>query len=90
MKKILAILIILLSLSNMAFAESNGIVKGHITVNGHAVEGAKIVLISEDMNTLIAISDKNGSYTFNGLPYGKYVITVKLNGKFYVNYTIRK
>lgn len=90
MKKIIALMIIMLSLSLPVFADTGGIIRGHIKMNGQAVIGAEIVLISEDLDTYTTKSNEKGEYFFSGLPYGQYLITVSIDGKFYVDYIIKK
>lgn len=90
-KSIISILLIITLTTSIAYSVSNlGTIKGKVISNGIGIRDADIVLINEDMETLITSTDKEGYYSFNDLPYGKYLITAKINGKFYLQYIIRK
>lgn len=90
MRKFLIALIIVLSMPNLVHADSVGEIKGLVTMNGKAVGGAEVVLITESMETVVRKTNNEGYYSFKGLDYGKYLITVKIDGKFYVSYKVRK
>ena len=85
---VIASFLILVFTSTTAFAGGSGEIKGHVISGCQPVLGAEIVLINEDMNTIMAKTDSDGYYDFINLPYGKYLITAKINGKFYLNYKI--
>ena len=93
MKKIIIALTcfsLLVLTTTTALAGGNGQIKGNVRSHGLPVAGAEIVLITENMSSLIAKTNANGYYYFDNLAYGRYLITAKINGKFYLNYKISK
>jgi tetratricopeptide (TPR) repeat protein len=56
-----------------------GVVKG---TDGKPVQGAKILLVRTDIKgNYNTKTDKKGHYIYMGLPYGKYDISVEIDGK---------
>jgi len=72
----------LLALSLASFAQVTaveGIVKGP---DGKPVQGAKINIVRTDIKgSYPTKTDKKGHYIYMGLPYGKYDISVEIDGK---------
>jgi len=77
MKTFLLSLILLFILS-AASAQLPGVILGKLIKDGKPFTGATITLykLSDSSVARIASSDKNGSYEFTGLAYGKYIIQV--------------
>lgn len=90
MRKLILVLLIITFVTSTAYASSTGTIKGRVTINNKPIVGAEVILITEDMETLIKTTDNQGYYLFDNISYGKYLITVKANGKFYLNYKIKK
>lgn len=92
MKKTLFIFLIIVLINTMYVNAGSftGTIKGRVTASNKGVPDAKVVLIDENMKTFITSTDKQGYYFFNNLAYGKYLITIRVGGKFYLKYIIRK
>src|SRR5688572_21734127 len=79
-KTILAILITLLTSSNL-FAQAGGTIRGTVTdENGAKVVGARIVLNFTPGVQLTTQTDQTGAFEYKGLRAGSYLVEVRANG----------
>ncbi|HEU4711044.1 MAG TPA: TonB-dependent receptor [Pyrinomonadaceae bacterium] len=80
LKRSLSALVILIY-ANLVFAQTTTNIKGAVVdPKGAKVAGAIITLYSRDNRLLITTSDANGSYRFDGVSPGEYVVTVDAQG----------
>jgi len=60
---------------------NNGVIYGTVTdLNGIALEGVRVTLKSDTIPQLEAATAADGSFRFEGLPAGKYLVVVKQKG----------
>ncbi len=52
------------------------------TFHGGGVEGAKVILISDESELATTDTDSSGNFTFSGLSPGRYGVTVTKEGFF--------
>lgn len=90
MKKFILTLILLLTFTPAAIAGGGGEIKGRVTENGQPAPGAQVIIVSENMQTQTQTTDSDGYYSFENLDFGRYVMTVKYDGKFYLHYFLRQ
>lgn len=89
MKKLILIITLILSLQINTLATTlNGEIKGKVFVNRNPCTTAAVVLIDQNMKTTVQYTNSQGYYSFENLSIGKYVITVKVNNKFFVKYKL--
>ncbi|MDO5022370.1 MAG: SdrD B-like domain-containing protein [Eubacteriales bacterium] len=86
------LLVIIMGLSSVSFAESNGVISGTVMIDknqdGFAdspddiIDGVELSLIKVDDNTEVvvatAVSGVDGRFVFNGVSYGSYFIKALL------------
>src|SRR5450755_2796350 len=68
--------------TSAAQAQYRGSLRGTVSDSqGAVISGATVTLVNKDTNnTMIATSDGNGIYTFNGLPPAPYRLTAEQSG----------
>jgi iron complex outermembrane recepter protein len=86
MKKI-TVLLTILTLAIQAMAQNSGRLSGNLSYGGKTIESASVTLLKAQDSSLIkaAISDKNGDFIFENIPFGNYLITINSLGyqRFY-------
>lgn len=86
MKKI-TVLLTILTLAIQALAQNSGRLSGHLSYGGKTIESASVTLLKAQDSSLLkaAISDKNGDFIFENIPFGNYLITINSIGyqRFY-------
>lgn len=86
MKKI-TVLLTILTLAIQALAQNSGRLSGNLSYGGKTIESASVTLLKAQDSSLIkaAISDKNGDFIFENIPFGNYLITINSIGyqRFY-------
>ena len=75
MKKIIALILILISVKN--FAQENGSISGNISFNSAVASSANITLLNTEISV---ITDSLGNYKFHNLEAGNYKIQVSSFG----------
>jgi outer membrane receptor protein involved in Fe transport len=69
-------LALLLMAAIPAVADVNGLVHGHVTVNGTARAGVSVTVNGEN-TTERTTTDANGNFTFTRIPFGRYTVTAQ-------------
>lgn len=62
-----------------AAADVNGLVRGHVTVNGAARAGVAVT-VSGSGTTEETRTDADGNFTFARIPFGRYTVTAHVDG----------
>lgn len=71
MKKGILICVVVLIISVFSQAEDPGRIQGQVTKAGKPVDGVDVVVKEPSLST---ITDKNGAYSFDRIPPGKYTL----------------
>lgn len=62
-----------------AYADVNGFVHGHVTVNGAARAGVTVT-VSGNGTTFNTTTDADGNFTFTRIPFGRYTVSAQAPG----------